>query len=200
MKFNLRLVDYESEIRKLVESNPQDPEIYNKLQEMVRMFLLRKKASDSSREIEEVSYTIAGDMFMQIINGEKIDYYLGYLDKIYRPYFKDYYDSRKYLEPYDPSLDGKRVLRRFTTTQDYSKVVNKVYFEEVDKIIDQVMEKCCKYRKGTSTYLNLKLSIILSLRSGSLVPFHLSKEESFYLRILVISLYRKIRKSGVETR
>ena len=193
----MRLIEYEQTIKDLVKKDRNNPEIYSLLQEMILMFLRRKKSPGGPQEVEEVSYTMAGDIYLKIINGEDINYFLGYFDKKYKEYFKDYYESGRYTEPYDPSINDKEVLRRSSGSQEFSKVINKLYLKDIGKIVDKVMEKSCKYKYQSKEYLNLKLSLMISILRNTKFEFHLNQEQSFYLKLLIVAFYEEVKKEGL---
>lgn len=192
----MRLIEYEQTIKDLIKENRNNPEIYNLLQEMILMFLRRKRSPGGPQELEEVSYTMAGDIYIKIVAGEDINYFLGYFDKKYKEYFKDYYEVERYTEPYDPSLNDKEIWRRSEGSQDFSKVLNKLYLKDIGRIVDKVMEESCKYKYQSKEYLNLKLSLMVSILRNSKFEFHLSQEQSFYLKLLIVAFYEEVKKEG----
>ena len=180
-------------IKQQISQDKNNPEIYNNLQKMIYMFLRRKQVGQSPREAEDVSYTFAGDLYMKILSGDEIEYYLGYLERKHKEYFKEYYRMSRFNEPYDPSYDDSKLQE----VQDYrnyeNRTLNKVYLQDVNLIIDKILEKS-KYRHNSKSYVNLKLSLALSLLNDRVVAFHLSKEEEEYLKFLTILFYNEIKE------
>ena len=87
-------------------------------------------------------------------------------------------------------------MRRSVGSQDFSKVLNKLYLKDIGKIIDKVMEESCKYKYQSKEYLNLKLSLMVSILRNSKFEFHLSQEQSFYLKLLIVAFYEEVKKEG----
>lgn len=189
----MRLTEYEQLIKKQITQDRNNPEIYNNLQKMIYMFLRRKQVGKSPEEVEEVSYTFAGDIYMKILSGDEIEYYLGYLERKHKEYFREYYRMSRFNEPYDPTYDDSKVQE----VQDYrdyeNRALNKVYLQNVDRIIDKLLRNS-KYKYNSKSYINLKLSLALSLLNDRIVVFHLSKEEEEYLKFLTILFYNEIKE------
>lgn len=193
----MRLVEQEQMIKRMVREDISNPEIYNCLQKMILMFLKRKKAPGNCQRYEEVSYTMAGDIYMKLLEGETVDYFLGYFDRKYKEYFREYYESEKYDIPFDPSLDEYMSLGQNFGVQDFHNAINKLYLEDIERVVDKVMEKC-KYVKCSSAYINLKLSLMISILRNELTTFHLDEGQSLYLKFLIVAFYEEIKKSGID--
>lgn len=191
----MTLYEQEKYIKDLVKLDRRNPEIYEKLQEMIYMFLRRKRIGRNPKEVQDISYTMAGDLYLRILEGEDIFNYLGLLDKEHRSYFEEYSSSRIFFEPYDVSLDPK-LFNGEPPTYDFIKVDNKIYLEEIHKVINQVIEKSCKYKPWTPEYNNLKVSLALTLLRGEETYYHLSEECKHYLKFLVVSFYNEVRKTS----
>lgn len=189
----MRLVEYEQKIKDLVKEDRSNPEIYKLLQEMIYMFLRRKHIGNNPGDTEEVSYTFAGDLFMKISSGEEIIYYLGYLERKYKEYFKEYCDVTRFNEPYDPSLDDKKVVNLDDQLRPFDQTLNRVYLSNIYLIIDKIFDEKCKYRYNSYIFINLKVSLILSLLRDEITPFHLNSEQTEYLKILVVLFYNELK-------
>lgn len=194
----MRLVECEQKVKELIRSDKNNPEIYNLLQQMILFFLKRKKAPGGAARIEEISYTMAGDVYMKILQGDEIEYFLGYFEKKYREYFKDYYEVEKYMVPFDPILDDPVYFKQLSGTKDYSESLNRVYLEKIERVIDKVMEKGCRYPYNSYEYLNIKLSLMISLLRGEVFRFHVGVEEEFDIKMLIVSFYEKVKKEGIN--
>lgn len=190
------LKDEEVQIKDKVKINRENPEIYQQLQKMIFIFLRRVKAPGSLQDLEEVSYTMAGDIFLKIVQGEDINHFLGYFEHYYKGYFRSYYDSEKYGTLQDPL--NSHIMTNISSTSEYRKVLNKQYLTEIEKVIDTVMNESCKYRYDSKAYLNLKISLVLSLIKGVNVNFHLDPEQLSYLKLMRAAVQESIRKEGLD--
>ena len=194
----MRLLELESSIKSRIRESKDDPEIYNLLQKMTFMFLARKKACKNEKDREDISFIIAGDLYMRILDGEEFSYYLGYLEKIYREYLCKFYEGYNNHLPLDPSIDANHELLGSPTLFDYYRLNNQIYLKEIYRVIDELMDETCKYKPQTKEYLNLKISLILSLIRGETSFFHLGEEQKFYLKFLVVKFYDKVRNEGLD--
>ena len=133
------------------------------------------------------------DIWMRIISGERFYHYIGYIDKIYHDYVRGLYIDKKFNEPYDPSYDMQVIGGEIQNKRMIQEVLSKVYLEQIDKVIDDFFESGCKYKKGSRTWINLKLSLSLSLYHKKMVTYHLNEEQSMYLRVLLVKFYDKVK-------
>lgn len=189
----MRLNEYEQKIKELIKIDKNNPEIYNLLQEMIYIFLCRKKIGTIT-EKKEVSYTFAGDVYLSIISGTDITYFLGYFEKKHKEYFQEYYRNTRFDEPYDPSYDDIKLNKPLSSSGEFNRIIEKVDLSNVNKIIDKVFNSC-KYNKNSKFYLNLKLSLTLSLVRDNISSFHLNPELNEYLKLLIVLFYNEIKTS-----
>ena len=195
----MKLVEYEVLIKKQVAEDLNNPEIYNNLQRMILMFLQRKKVCHCLKDYEDMSYLLAGDVYMKILGGEKIGYFLGYLEKVYRKYAQQYYkDHSSEFIYYDDSDDFADTVFNQFSHYDYDCVNNKIYLEKIWKVIDQVMASSCKYDRMSRAYLNLRLSLVLSLLRGRETCFHLEPDQKFYLKFIMTNFCSIIKKEAIS--
>ena len=195
----MRLLEHESLIKSKVKSDRKDPEIYNLLQRMTFMFLKRKRVGQTEKDREDISFMIAGDLYMRIVNGEDFSYFLGYLEKIYKEYLEKFYEGYKNQVQLDPSIDVNHEILGNPTVFDYYRLNNKVYLKEIYRVIDELMDESCKYKRQSRDYLNLKLSLVLSLLREEITNFHLGPEQTFYLKLLIVKFYSKVKEEGLDS-
>ena len=195
----MRLIEYESYIKELVTKDVNNPEIYNSLQEMIMAFLKRKKVCRCKKDYEDLSYLIAGDIYLSMVKENlRINYYLGYLEKVYRKYAHDYYkENSSECLVFDDKLDAESVGQTYNFRDEFSHIRNKVYLEDCDKIIEEVMSKSCKYDRNSYVYNNLKMSLILSLLRGNLINFHLDNEQFSYLNLILKNFQNTVKKETI---
>lgn len=194
----MRLLEYESLIKDKIKVQRDDPEIYNLLCQMISMFLQRKKVCKCLQDVEDISCIISGDIFMKIVEGSDFSYFLGYLEKVYRSYIESFYEFSRNEISIDLISESTGALYNKSSHKKYSEINNRVYLEEVGRVVDELMDETCKYVRGSSSYLNLKISLYLSILRKREINFHLSGEEFLYLRLLVIRFYDKVSKEGID--
>lgn len=190
----MRLLEYEVLIKKQVSEDVNNPEIYNNLQKMILMFLQRKKVCRCKQDYEDMSYLLAGDMYMQLLNGETFNYYLGYLEKIHRKYAQQYYKDHSSEFIYFDDSDNFNDLVGDLGSYDYNYIDDKIYLEEIWRTIDIVMNNSCKYDRMSKGYLNLRLSLVLSLLRGEETHFHLEPDQKYYLRLILTNFNSIVKK------
>ena len=189
----MNLIEYEQTIKGLVKENKSNPDIYNYLQEMTLLFLRRKKPLDSSQYLLDVSYTIAGDIFLKIIDGADMTYYLGYLERIYRDYLRE---EKAYLSktfPFEEVYEHTEIPELIIPPISLKDAANEIYLKKINQVIERIMKKCCKYRQRSKEYLNLKLSLVLSILRDTRTYFHLEEEQIVYLDFLLVRLYDELK-------
>lgn len=190
----MRLIECESLIKEKVKANREDPEIYNLLQQMIITFLMRKKACNSYRDYDDLSYVIAGDLFLKIIAGNEINYYLGYLEKAYRKYVQEYYkEYHSGILSFEDAIDSEESVYGRRSSRDFAYARDRVYLEDCSLVINDVLDSS-KYDPDHPAFNNLKMSLILSVLKGSEVYFRLEEDQKFYLKLLLICFYNKIIK------
>lgn len=189
----MRLTEYETTIKSKIQQNPNDPSIYEDLQKMILIFLTRKKACKSINDYKDISYLLAGDMYLNIINGTRYNYYLGYLEKVYLRYVLQYYADN--FEPdivhIEDPIDLEYLMDYTSNPQEYDEVCDKCYIERIHTVVDQVMLQSCKYDPNTAAYLNLKLSLVISLLRDAPCYYHLLPEHQFYLNMIIKNFQSK---------
>lgn len=198
----MTLTEYANKISDLTANNKDDPEIYSTLQPMIEMFLRRKKVCNCSRDYSDLSYVIAGDLFMSISNENLvISNILGYLEKIYRKYAHTYYNEHSGLNQVSfEDVSGKDLheFGRYNYQSDVDEIINKTYLLNIKSIVDDVLVSSCKYDICSKAYHNLKLSLVLSILRGQEVCFHLTKEQEFYLKLIYTNFHNKVVKDGID--
>lgn len=193
----MRLVEYEQTIKKLIENDKNDPQIYNNIQQLTYYFLIRKKVCKSIKDIEDISFTVAADLYMKILAGEEFTYIMSYLERIYRDYVRRYYRETGEVISLDPSIETKETILGKSTMFEYNYTNNKIYLKNIGSIIDSVMKRSCKYKRDSVAYLNLKSSVALSLIRGTSCAFHLDPEQEYYLKIVLSNFYNKVKEDGL---
>lgn len=130
---------------------------------------------------------------MKILSGDTISYYLGYLEKKHKEYFREYYSVTRFNEPYDPYYDDIKSDNVSANFIEFDRTLSRIYLDDVSKIVDKVFDNC-KYLYNSTEFINLKLSLVLSLVKDEIVTFHLDEEHYVYLRLLIILFYSEVKE------
>ena len=183
----MKFYEEETYLKELIEKDCTNEKIYSCLYELILAFLCKKKCCNCRHDAEEIAHDLAVEMFQNIKSGDRYNKLLGYLNKIYNGKVVDYYLAKKDILDYEitEKEDLNANLLVFNSYEcDLNNVINRVYLEDVELIIDEVFE-VCKYDKNSKNYNNLKLSLALSILNRSPHYFHLDKFDQAYLDILI---------------
>ena len=169
-----------------------NPEIYNELYKLIKQMLLTKKLKINDKDIDEISYTMAGDMYLKIIDGNFFKHPTNYIEKTYRRYIdiqcnpKDLID----VDTVSSMLLEKEYFSSFT--EDLNNTIIRVYLEDIQILIKQLLTEC-PIKEDTIDYMNFKVSIILSLLYGDIRLYHLDRSYKPYVKVFTINFYEKIK-------
>ena len=73
----------EKELNEIVDKDCRDPKIYKYIHDITFNYLYNVlKPGSDLYDYEIISCDIAADLFMRVINGTKIEYWLNYISKI----------------------------------------------------------------------------------------------------------------------
>ena len=188
----MRLIDIEEELKQLIDSNPSDTDLYNKLYEFVYRFLKYKKVMNNEFEYEEVASIGAEDLFLKISNGGKVSSWLGYINISHLGYVrkkkKKYFSEVIETEGNPKLAEGITLMSAASLLQnpfDFLKTENLEYIENnIETTINWVLDDSM-FLRYTEEYYNAKLSIILSILLGKFVLFG-DKKNKNYVHILYV--------------
>lgn len=196
----MKLTEYEDLIKKQFKEDMFNEEIYVNLQKMINMFLRRKRVCNCSKDYEDMSYVMAGDLYLKFLQEESLPNYLvGYLGQAYQSYAHEYYEEHSGILGNLPVEEVRTVVFSPNSyTYEIGCSNNRVYLQEIIRVVDEVMLNSCKYDPNSSAFINLKLSLVLSAIRGELTPFHLNQEQTFYLGLVYTNFCNKIINDGLD--
>lgn len=197
----MTLAEYEAKINTLLDEDVNNQEAYELMIKMIKYFLVSKRCCKCDEDYTDIAQLITEDFYLKIVDNNPVKAYLGYLNKSWRRYVSEYYRYER--EVIDTTEDNflsyvKKDLFGEYSVVDFMNTENVIYLEKIQKTIEYVMETSCKYDHDSAVYINLELSLILSLLRGEEVYFHLNKEQEFYLKLLLASLQARIHSDGVD--
>lgn len=186
----MRLVDIEKDIKNLIEEDINNPEVYNKIEELSYLFLMRNHLMSTGKSAADVAQLIASDLYLKICNGKEIISWIGYINRSYHAYIREYNKINKsevINTEGDYDLETGIINMSMSSTAsnviEFNRVIDNEYFDNLPKIVDGIMKKS-KYREFTGDYNNARLSIVLSLSAGKFINYGMSTAESMYVRML----------------
>lgn len=200
------LISIESRINTLINSNDICDEIYTLLKEMVRILILRKRLLTNPQEIDDISCEYAGDVYVKIINGFRVQYWVAYTSKCLMRYIISYRNTYYPViidasEDYEltQALINMNYSSSLSYKEEFDDLINKTYITSIIKIIKKSYNKNCRYIPGSCEFNNLYLSILLSLAKGKEVYYDLSPDLVEYLSIILMRVKMDIVRSIRDT-
>lgn len=193
-----RLTVIENEIKQMISEDKTNPEIYNKIFELVYKYFLRNKIVKDYGTAKEIATTMAEDLYLRLFDPNKpqISSWLGFISLDYHTYL------RWYRKETDTVIDTKgdvdfsnSVIHMFAGSQidnsDIEDIYSLDYMESLPKIIEDVMDSS-RIPKYSKEYLNTRLTLLLSILYDRFIPFRLSVEDTNYARMLYRMLCDKL--------
>jgi len=189
----------ESELKRLVAEDVKNPEIYNKIFELSKSFIIRGKYVSNFTNVVDIATIIAEELYLKIYNGGKIDYWVAYIGKTMPAYiriWKKLYGSEIIDTEDNFEMSNAILSMSFSNNNNYSSVTDYDFINYLPNIINNVLNEI-KYYKDTKPYLNIRLSLLLSFIKGDFVSYNLSDIESSYARF-VFSVVKEIIKDNLR--
>jgi len=192
--YKLNLVDYCKKIDKLIDEDPSDPEIFKNLQDLIFFWLLRARKMTKKNEAHDVATEMAGDLYMKIIDGFRVNYWLSYISNYYYDYTKSYRQNnhKQYFNfEGDPEVvytmaelfSGSFGLCDFNQVS-FSEVSNLDFIEYLPVAVKDTVKKESRYKNNSVLNLNLNLSLLISLIRADVSSFRFPPNDYNYIKLL----------------
>lgn len=194
----MRINDLEKKLKRAIEEDVNNPDVYNMIFELSKYYLKQNKVLSCTIPLEEVAHLMAEELYMKILRGGEINKWLGYMNFAYKQavgtwqkmFGREFIDCR---DDYDlenaivsMSVAGGYELTPFQHLYDNS------YIEGLTVQINKLMD-ASRCVEGTSEYMNVRLSLILSMTHGMFVSYHLDDSQRQYANALLNALQIMIR-------
>lgn len=192
----MRLIDIENNIKKLVNEDINNPEVYNEIFKLSYLFLMRKRLLSNAEYAEEVAWIMAEDLYMKILSGGQIISWIGYINKYYHGAIRTWrkmYSSEVIDTTGNLDLEEAIIAMSVSNDAEYQNVLDNMYLSSVTKVIDYVLDNS-KYIEYTHEYTFAKISILVSLLRGEFIEYNLNDSEVNYTRLL----YNKVKYSIIK--
>lgn len=187
----MRLVDIEKEIKHLIETDPNNEDIFNRIYDLAYLYFKRTKYVNSDEESKGVALICAEDIYMKYLRGTPIYSYIGYINKAKILYVKTY---RKMTESeiFDTRDDYR--LREaieeiaYSSADAYKKYMEIDFEDSLNSIpyyVDKILKESCRYRVDSSEYLNIKISICMTLAVGEITTLFLPNNLDGYFKLML---------------
>jgi len=194
----MRINDLEKKLKKLIEEDINDPDVYNMIFELSKYYLKQNKVLSQNIPLEEVAHLMAEDLYMKILRGGEIRAWLGYMNFAYKQavgtwqkmFGREFIDAR---DDYDleNAIVSMSVAGGYDVTP-FQHLYDNSYIEGLTVQIDKLME-ASRCVEGTAEFMNVRLSLILSMSHGMFVSYHLDDAQRQYTSALLNVLQIMIR-------
>lgn len=186
----MRLIEIEANIKKLIEEDVNNPEVYNEIQRLAYLYLKRYKKMNKDIEAQEVSHLVASELYYKVVNGGEIYSWLGYMSKTMIWFIRKYrsmtdtqmIDTTEDTQLYEAVLDMS--VRSSDKDDKYNEIVDYIAVNDLPNIVNRILERICRYDSESSEYMNIHMSIIMSLITDRFVTVFISEEVEPYCRLM----------------
>jgi hypothetical protein len=203
---NSGILKIEERLTELVETDPQNEEIYKLLKKLAYIYINQNKFVYGYNGIDEVCHDVAADVWMAVLNGKKIYAWMYYIGKMIK---LSYIPKQKALEHesietfHDPHL--KENIKKMCASsamscmKDFDDMQRSFMLEHIGSIIKDTM-KHIKFQEGTKEYnclyVNLCNNLIKYIDGEKPVYFRINESLKPYINILIEQFKKDFRNSG----
>ena len=183
----MRLTKMEQYIKDMLEEDPDNPKIYDRIYVLCKCFFMRNKLLNTEEDSDIVANLMATDMYMKRL---EIHSWCGYISYYYHDYIRiwkrdyqpkifDCTGTRSYLEEpivqmsYGSAIDNP----------DISNICMRSVIEGIPRMIDRALD-ASTYYPDTKEYLNARISLMLSVANSRFISFNQTEEDENYTRML----------------
>lgn len=202
MALNFKKV--EQELTELVEKDCTSPEIYNKIHDITFNYLYNVlKPGSDLYDYDVISCDIAADLYLRVINGTKIEFWLNYISKILKMYYLREYQKQNWSVVIDTAGDNtleqsiKQGFMDSVSSKDrIDKSLNVLYLEQFELILNKVLYNS-KFGFNSKERVNLQISVLLTLLKHRPVYFRIDDSLKPFINLIISQLKNEIINSGM---
>lgn len=198
----MRLIEIEDNIKKLVEEDINNPEIYNEIQKLAYLYLKRYKKMNKDIEAVEVSHLVAAELYYKIVSGGQIFSWIGYMSKTMIWFIRKYRSmtDTQIIDATDDTQLHEAILSMSVRSENdskYDEIVDYIAVDDIPNIVNRILERTCRYDSDSSEYMNIYMSIMTSLILDRFVTLFVDEDIQPYCR-LMYSIIKDKLTSEVE--
>ena len=194
----------EQELNELVKRDCTSPEIYNMIHDITFNYLYNVlKPGSDLYDYEVISCDIAADLFLRVINGTKIEFWLNYISKILKLYYLRDYQKRNWSVVIDTAGDNdleqgiKQGFMDSTSSKNkIDKTLNVLYLEQFELILNKVLYHS-KFGFNSKERVNLQISVLLTLLKNKPVYFRIDEPLKPFINLIISQVKNEIINSGM---
>lgn len=182
----------EDRLTYLSEYDINNPEIYELLKRLAKIYIFQNKYIYGYSDIDAVCHDVAADTYMRLLKGRtkitKWIYYIGRSIKL------SYVQNQRKIEHEIIDTHGNPELRKSVInmcagssnsfSSDFDAVNKSAFLVNIDILIRRVMSHT-KFKKDSKEWLTLYTNLCMSLYYNKLTYFRISKGLKPYVRLLL---------------
>lgn len=189
-----RLTTIEKDIKKMLEEDFNNPDVYPLILELSHLWLMRNKILFNSEDAYEVAVLMSEDLYLK---REKVISWIGYISKSYRRYVDEWLKVQPQIVDASENEPIEKLIIQMSAgsaldNNDISEIYTADYLRTLPKVVDGLLEDS-KFYRDTREFLNSKITLMLSLKNGKFTRFGLSEIDANYVKVLYRILMDRIK-------
>ena len=200
----MKQVDIEKRLSELQAEDRTNPEIYNLLVRLVGNMIISQNWLLAPIDFDNVTHDIAADIFMKVYNGTyTVEYWRALA---YRMMKFTYIKKQRQIamtQTFDINNDPikkEQIYRTCascvnTSAKELAIAENKAYLEGIGGVIRECMDES-KFCSDSPEYLNIYMSVCLSLLYGEDKFFHVEDSYKPFVHLISQNVKQKFSDSG----
>ncbi len=200
-KRNNRIMGIEERLNLLVDTDIQNPEIYELLKKLAAIYINTNKYSYGYHNIDEVCHDVAADLWVQLIAGKRVHAWIYYIGKMikYSYVIKQRKIEHEIIDVGDNVALEEGIKRMSTASftsciNDFDTLNRKIMLDNIDGIVCDTM-KYSKFKKGTKEYslvfMNLCINVVRDFDKDPPIYFRIDNSLKPYVNI-ALAQYKKL--------
>lgn len=198
----MRLIEIEDKLKQLIEEDINNPEVFNTINKLIYLHIKRRKLVSYDRDAQEIAILMAEDLYMKILRGEPLYSWLGYISKACIGYIRKYrkMNSSEIIDTTGNYELMESIIQLSSASydmsqKDYNVVIAKMSLDSMTEIIEETIEKACRYDRFSSQYTNFVISAYISLIKNEVCTMFLDESESMQFRIIFAKVKEAIQNN-----
>ena len=191
--------DIEKKLTEICETDPSSEELYENLRILAAKLLISRRIASNASEVDEMSHDLAALVYLKVRNGKEIKFWAAYMGRALQSELSRYLRvSTKQIFEVGDKLNKKEFIERYYNqalvfNQQQDTIEATEVLKTLSNILDDVFSTTCRYTKDHPNYINLKISVYLSLAHKKIVYFNIRDDyEKQYVDVLVKLTKRQI--------
>lgn len=180
-------------IYNLTIQDKNNPEIYNQLYSLIRSMFISKRCCHALYDIETIAYTLAGDMYLKIVNGAVFRHSTNYINKVYKRYLQNYYGGIEIVDT--DAVESQLITTQYipSSTEDLDDALTKIYLDDIYLVINELISEG-PFKSGSLEFYYFNISVLLSLLYDDIILYHLDLIYKNLVKMATINFYEKLKE------